>query len=52
MQLKKSKQLYHVELEFPNGLTRQVKIKASSREVAEKRALKFHPNAIGVKHSA
>lgn len=52
MQTKKSKRLYHVELEFPNGLTRQVKIRATSREIAENRALKFHPNATGVKRNA
>ncbi len=49
MQLKKSKQLYYVELEFPNGLTRQVKIKAATREIAENRALKFNPGAKGVR---
>lgn len=52
MQLKKSKKLYHVELEFPNGLTRQVKVKAADRETAHKRALKFYPKALGVKRDA
>jgi hypothetical protein len=46
---KSPKQLYEITLEFQNGSTRMVKVKASSREVAERRALKFHPNAVGVK---
>lgn len=52
MQLKPSRQLYNVVIEFPNGMTRTVKVKAVSREKAERRALKFHPNAIGVKHGS
>jgi hypothetical protein len=52
MQTKKSKKLYYVELEFANGLSRQVKIRATTREIAEKRALKFHPTAKGVKRNA
>ncbi len=52
MQLKKSKKLYHVELEFQHGVTRRVMVKASDRETAEKRARKFNPNAIGVKREA
>lgn len=49
MQLKPSKTTYSVEIEFPNGLSRSVKVKATSREKAEQRALKFHPNAVGIK---
>lgn len=49
MQKKKSKQLYHIELEFKNGLTKRVSVKAIDRPTAEKRALKFNPSAIGVK---
>lgn len=49
MQKKKSKQLYRIPIEFANGMTRTVKVKATSRENAEARALKFHPNAKGVK---
>lgn len=49
MRVKSSKKLYHVVVVFPNGMTRNVKVKASSREVAESRALKFQPNAVGVK---
>lgn len=43
------KQLHIITLEFQKGATRTVKIKASSLEVAERRALKFNPSAIGVK---
>lgn len=49
MPTKSPKQLYEIELEFQSGKTRVVKVKASSREVAERRALKFHPTAKGVK---
>jgi len=49
MQFKKSKKLYHVELEFLYGVTRTVTVKASDRETAERRARKFNPKAIGVK---
>jgi len=52
VQIKKSKQMYTVVLEYANGITRTVKIKANSRETAEDRARKFHPHAIGVKHHA
>lgn len=51
MQAKKSKRLYHIVLEFNNGVTRTVAIRAVTREVAEQRALKFHPNAKAVKHA-
>ena len=49
MRTKKSKRLYHVEVEFQNGMTRTVKVRAVTRDIAEKRALKFHPSAKGVK---
>lgn len=49
MRTKKVKTLYHIELEFVNGITKLVKIKASNRETAEQRALKFNPSAIKVK---
>jgi hypothetical protein len=50
MQIKKSKRLYHITVEFANGMTRNVKVRAVTREIAEQRALKFHPNAVRVKH--
>lgn len=49
MQKKSPKQLFPITLEFENGSTRIVKVKASSREAAERRALKFNPAAAGVK---
>ena len=52
MRTKKSKRVYTVMVEYENGLTRTVKVKAVSRETAEKRALKFNPNAKGVKRDA
>ena len=52
MQSKSPKRLYNVVIEYANGVTRTVKVKAVSREKAEKRARKFHPNAIGVRRDA
>lgn len=42
-------QLFHITLVYPNNLTRTVKVQASSREVAERRALKHNRGAIEVK---
>lgn len=52
MQQKKTKKVYLIPLEFANGMSRTVRVKAKDREIAEKRALKFHPNAHGVKRDA
>jgi hypothetical protein len=49
MKTKSKSRLYRIELEYDNGMTRTVSVKASSREVAEDRALKRNPNAKGVK---
>jgi hypothetical protein len=49
MRTKKSKKLYTIVLVFANEVTRSIKVRAASREVAEARALKRHPNAKGVK---
>jgi hypothetical protein len=49
VQRKSSKELHSIVIEFPKGATRVVKVKATSREKAEERALKFNPTAIGVK---
>lgn len=49
MRTKKSKQLFTIEVEFENGMTRYVKVRAVSREVAERKALKFNPSAKRVK---
>lgn len=50
MQTKKSKQRFVIVLEFANGTTRMVKVRAVTREVAERKAMKFHPAAKGVKY--
>lgn len=52
MRTKKSKRLYHIVVEYENGMTRNVKVRAVTREIAEKRAMKFHPLAKGVKRDA
>ena len=52
MRPRQSKKLYNIVVEFPNGLTKNVKVRATSREIAEKRALKFNPHAKGVKFNA
>lgn len=52
MQPKSPKRLYNVEVEFAGGLTKNVRVKATSREKAEERALKFNPSAIGVKRGS
>lgn len=49
MQAKKSKRLYHITVEFDYGITKLVKVRAVTREIAEHKALKFHPAAKGVK---
>lgn len=49
MQTKKAQRPYQITLTFPNGLSRTVPVKASTREVAERRALKRNPSATGVK---
>lgn len=52
MRTKKSKQMFNVVLVYENNMTRTVKVRASSRTVAEARALKRNPNAKGVKFNA
>lgn len=49
MQTKTTKKLHVVVVEFPNGNTKTVKVKAADLDAAEKRALKFNPSAIGIK---
>lgn len=50
MQTKKSKKLYTIVLVYENEVTRTIKVRAVTREVAEARALKRNPRAKGVKH--
>jgi hypothetical protein len=52
MRAKKSQKLFTVVLEFENGMTRTVKVRAASRQVAEDRALKRNKSAKGVKYDA
>lgn len=49
MQLKKAQTLYKIVLLFKNDMERTVPVKATSREIAEDRALKRNPSAVGVK---
>lgn len=49
MQKQKMKKLYNVTIYYPNQTFRTVKVKAVSLEVAERRALKRNPGALGVK---
>ena len=51
MRQRKTQRSYQVVLVFANQMTRTVTVKASSREVAENRALKRNKNATGVKHA-
>lgn len=48
MQQASKKQLFTIVVEFPNGNTKEVKVKAVDRDAAEERALKFNPNATKV----
>lgn len=52
MRQKKINKLYNITLEYPNGLFRTVQVRASSREVAEQRALKRNSKAEKVKKDA
>lgn len=52
MRIKKSKKLFTIVLMFENGMTRTVQHRAVSREVAERKALKFNRGAKGVKRNA
>lgn len=49
MQIRSKQQVYTITLRFPKEVTRDVKVRASSREIAEHRALKRNPNALGIK---
>lgn len=49
MRQSSKKKHFAVWLEYPKGLTRTVHVKATTREIAEARALKHNKGAIGVK---
>jgi len=51
MRPKKAQRLYQIVLLYPNNLERVVKVRATTREVAERRAMKRNTSAIGVKHA-
>ena len=51
MQIRSSKRLYNIEVVYPDSVTRTVKVKAASREVAERKALKKAPGAVISKKS-
>jgi hypothetical protein len=51
MKIPSKKRLCRVVIEMQNGMTRTIQVAASSREVAERRALKRNPSAIGIKRS-
>lgn len=51
MKTKTQSDLYKITIEYENGDTKVVPVKASTREVAEERAMKRNPNAKGVKRS-
>lgn len=52
MQSKKASRVYQITLVYENNLTRDVKVRAKSREVAERRAMKRNPNAIGIQRAS
>lgn len=49
MPIKPPKRRYLVEVEFANGLTKNVPTKANSRVQAERQALKQNPSAVRIK---
>ena len=51
MRPKKAQRLYQIVLLYPNNMTRTVHVRAVTREVAERRAMKRNKSAIGVKHA-
>lgn len=48
MRIKSTKTLHLIVVEFQNGMTRTVKVKAASREAAENKALRRHRTAVGI----
>lgn len=52
MRQKPKSKVHTLELNYPNGLSRTVRVKASTREVAEKRALKRNPGSLSVKNAS
>lgn len=48
MQMKKSQRLFKITVEYGDGKTRTLDVKATTREVAEQRALKRAPSAVSI----
>ena len=51
MRPKKAQRLFQIVLLYPNNLQRVVHVRATTREIAERRALKRNKTALGVKHA-
>jgi hypothetical protein len=51
MRTKRSQRLYQIVLLYPNNMTRTVPVRATTREIAEQRAMKRNKSALGVKHA-
>jgi hypothetical protein len=51
MRIPAKKRPFRIVLEYADGKTRTVTVKAASRETAEDRALKRNPSAVGVKRA-
>jgi hypothetical protein len=49
MRIPKKSRLFRIVIVYENNMTRTVEVKASSREVAEARALKRNRGAVGIK---
>jgi hypothetical protein len=47
----KAQRLYQIVLLYPNNMTRTVPVRATSREIAERRAMKRNKSALGVRHA-
>lgn len=52
VKLGKQQKLFHVTLQMPLNETRTVPVKAASRSVAERRAMKRNPKAVKVIRNA
>ena len=50
MRPKKAQRLYQIVLIYPNNMFRTVKVRATTRLIAEDRAMKRNKSALGVKH--
>ena len=51
MRVPKVQRLFRISIVYKNGVSRTVTVRASSREVAERRALKHNPGAVTINRS-